>query len=489
MPPRRLVREGPGAHSEDYKLFTDLAPVGMFLSTTDGRFLWVNRALAEIFGYDSPDAVLANVTNIAEDIYDDPALREGVVEAVRQNPKHARFSHVYRRRDGSRFQAHLNLSLSRDEDGRPFLIGTIEDVTELEQALADLRESEERFHAIFDYAPLGIYQSTPEGEYRLVNPKFAELFGYSSPRQLLEEVKNAENLYLDPAQRLEMLEILEEEDSVLEFESVAKRRDGSTFIAQRAVRAIRENGRITRLKGFVQDVTKRRELERQREDVDRLVRHDLRSPVVSFQAGLRLLRSDDARLDKGEVLDHLERNCDQMLRLLDLSRDVGKMERGEFRLNSEAVDLSDLVGEAAECAAESCFGVEVKLPEDCRLSVSGDRTLLFCLFENLLRNAVEASEPGREVRVEAGDEEGLALVTVANPTPVPESLRDCFFDKYATYGKSHGTGLGTYWARLIADAHHGGIELDTGDEQGTRVTVKLPQWQGDDPLASPLQPR
>ena len=60
---------------------------------------------------------------------------------------------------------------------------------------------------------------------------------------------------------------------------------------------------------------------------------------------------------------------------------------------------------------------------------------------------------------------------------VPAQVREIFFDKYATYGKIQGTGLGTYSARLIARTQGGDVAMDTSEDAGTTVTVTLPEAQ------------
>ena len=60
---------------------------------------------------------------------------------------------------------------------------------------------------------------------------------------------------------------------------------------------------------------------------------------------------------------------------------------------------------------------------------------------------------------------------------MPVKIRKQFFDKYATFGKKHGTGLGTYSARLMVEAQKGEISMETSEEQGTTITVTLPTNQ------------
>ena len=67
-------------------------------------------------------------------------------------------------------------------------------------------------------------------------------------------------------------------------------------------------------------------------------------------------------------------------------------------------------------------------------------------------------------------------ITIRNTGAVPANIRERFFDKYVSTGKSGGTGLGTYSARMLAEAQRGGVELSVSDENNsTEVTVTLPR--------------
>jgi len=108
------------------------------------------------------------------------------------------------------------------------------------------------------------------------------------------------------------------------------------------------------------------------------------------------------------------------------------------------------------------------------LLVLGERRLVDTVFVNLLRNAAEASPEGEEILVRLRTEDGQAVATLHNKGAVPTDIRERFFEKYATSGKVHGTGLGTYSARLMVRAMNGGIELDTSEPDATTLVVRLP---------------
>jgi sensor histidine kinase regulating citrate/malate metabolism len=93
---------------------------------------------------------------------------------------------------------------------------------------------------------------------------------------------------------------------------------------------------------------------------------------------------------------------------------------------------------------------------------------------NLIRNALEACcSVGDTVSIVISCENNEGIISVTNPGTVPESIRDIFFEKYATAGKVCGTGLGTYSARLMAETQNGKITMTTNSQE-TCITVKLP---------------
>jgi signal transduction histidine kinase len=103
-------------------------------------------------------------------------------------------------------------------------------------------------------------------------------------------------------------------------------------------------------------------------------------------------------------------------------------------------------------------------------SVAGNQLLLYSMLHNLVRNATEASTAGDTVRITLADGE----IRIHNRAAVPEIMRGRFFEKYATSGKENGSGLGTYSARLITEAHGGSIAMTTSEVDGTTLTIVLP---------------
>ena len=109
------------------------------------------------------------------------------------------------------------------------------------------------------------------------------------------------------------------------------------------------------------------------------------------------------------------------------------------------------------------------------MRVLGDELLCYSMFNNLLRNAMEAAHGKTAIAIDLAPVEDRVAISITNDGVVPVEIRSTFFDKFSTSGKQGGTGLGTFSAQLIAKTQNGDISMATSDEaQTTTIIVNLP---------------
>ncbi len=241
-----------------------------------------------------------------------------------------------------------------------------------------------------------------------------------------------------------------------------------------------------------------REAFRLREEVERIARHDLKTPLASIATVPRLLRQRHALTpEDDELLGTVERAALRVLSMVNLSLDLFRMEEGSYRLRAQAVDLAALVQTVARelqaHARSKQLRMTLDLPEE-PVYAQGEELLCYSTVANLLKNALEASPDGAEVRVRLrrvsdGNGDAVAL-DIHNVGEVPVEIREHFFDKYATHGKPGGTGLGAYSARLMARVQRGSLRMNSGPK-GTTLSLRLPLWHAAPPrkLASAAVPQ
>ena len=222
-----------------------------------------------------------------------------------------------------------------------------------------------------------------------------------------------------------------------------------------------------------------------RDDVERITRHDLKSPLNSIIAIPRILAEKNVLSDDGDVqlLRTVERCGRKMLNMINRSLDLYKMEVGGYELAAQPMDILPMIQGVMEEALASPVakgkrgllrleGLPVKSGDEFWSEV--EEMLSYPMFSNLILNAFEASSQGQVVEVDLESRDSEALVKITNNGLVPEAIRSNFFEKYVTRGKQGGTGLGTYSARLCAETQKGSISMDVLDGERTRITVSLP---------------
>ena len=271
-----------------------------------------------------------------------------------------------------------------------------------------------------------------------------------------------------------------------------RRADGSyIWIHAEGISHVDEAGRTRYFITSFQDVTRFREQEkllgrqnealkenvRLREEVERIGRHDIKTPLNSIVAVPRLLR-EGRKLgpEADELLGIVERAGYRILSMVNLSLDLYKMEQGSYVFRPDAVDLTDLIGKViADVRTHAASkGVQVRQVVKHVPYAWAEELLCYSLLANLLKNAVEASPEGAQVWVRPQACDAGVQVTIHNRGAVPAAIRDTFFEKYSSLGKASGTGLGTYSARLMARVQAGDVAMRTSDEDGTTLVVTLP---------------
>ncbi len=229
----------------------------------------------------------------------------------------------------------------------------------------------------------------------------------------------------------------------------------------------------------LQDIKRQNELlienARLREDVDRITRHDLKSPIAVALHGSQALLVSPLTPSQREHAHMIETAAENALEMINRTLDVYKMEQGTYQPALQMFDLGDMLGRVCQQAQFTFDSDDVTVGYDKPEGVSclGEPLLCYSLFSNVLKNAIEASPPGGRVTVNIAPGYGNLHVMVDNAGEVPQAARERFFEKYAPSDKIGGNGLGTYSIRLMAEVQGGSVSMDTGHGR-TRLTITLP---------------
>jgi signal transduction histidine kinase len=222
------------------------------------------------------------------------------------------------------------------------------------------------------------------------------------------------------------------------------------------------------------------EITRLREDIERLTRHDLKTPLNALIGYPQLLLLDNnLTAEQRGYLEQMLEAGNEMLNMINNSLDLFKMETGRYLFRAEPVELIAIIERINRDLRMLTEPYNIKIQmqvEDAEQNgfrVLAENNLVYSLFANLIRNAIEACAVNDIITVTLHYEMNDGVVAITNPGTVPESVRDTFFEKYSTAGKNHGTGLGTYSAKLMAETQNGSIAMTTNNQE-TCITVRLP---------------
>jgi PAS domain S-box-containing protein len=387
-----------------------------------------------------------------------------------------------------------------DESGNVIrLTGTAQDVTGRVEAEAQLRESEERFRAVFDSAAVGIHVLDPQGRITTCNRAFASMLGYEPA-----ELAGVEILALTHLEDQDGSEQLSEQvlAGTVEYARLEKRylaKDGSSVWVNVIVVPIGEPGDEARYRiGLVDDLRERRQLEedlrhaQKMEAVGRLaggVAHDFNNLLLAIRGYSELAlteldeTADAARTDIEQIKEATERAASLTGQLLAFSR--------KQILHPRPVDLSELVAEWTDLLRR-VVGEGVELETNLDLSptpVRLDPLQMEQALLNLVINACDAM--GDEGRLTIGtanlvwdgsSAEGMSIppgqyvkLSVSDTgSGMDDATKQRVFEPFFTTKSSGGTGLGLSTAYGFVEQSGGHMLVESAPGKGATFELYFP---------------
>lgn len=219
---------------------------------------------------------------------------------------------------------------------------------------------------------------------------------------------------------------------------------------------------------------------RLREQVERIMRHDLKTPLTAFIGIPALLKNRrDLPADVVESVCMLEKSGVKMLNMINSSMDLYKIETGIYKIRPVPVEMIRIVRQIEFELSEliNARGLRVKIcinGEEAvigsRFAINGEETLCYSMLANFLKNAFEASPENGLISVTFYDKPQTSI-RVNNSGEIPEAIRDKFLHKFVSHGKVGGTGLGGYSASLMARAMGGNVSFTSDESSGTTIII------------------
>ena len=232
-----------------------------------------------------------------------------------------------------------------------------------------------------------------------------------------------------------------------------------------------------------------RRAEAMRDDLTRMIVHDLRTPLTAISASLGLLKQlPGAAMSETQarVVERTTRAAQRLNRMIDDILTVGKMETGELELEREEVALAELLGERLDAFQAQAESERKALSLECEPDLKAylDPALTGRVVENLVGNAFKYTEQGGRIAVFAQEKNGYLHLRVQDDGEgVPDNYKEYIFKKFGQVPQDDGrparkgTGLGLTFCRLVAEVHGGEIWVEDAPGGGSDFHLRLPARQ------------
>jgi PAS domain S-box-containing protein len=386
-----------------------------------------------------------------------------------------------------------------------FMAGQVALAIERKRSEEALRDSEEKFRALFEASSQGVLIQDEE-RFLEVNPAAARVLGFGSPADLVGKGPRDTSPPFQPggepsevvAQR-QVVRCMEQGST--RFEWLSRRPGGGDFPVDVILTRIEMRGRRL-IQAVVDDISQRKraeaellralarekELSQLKSDFVSLVSHEFRTPLGIIASSAEILRDYLGRLEEGERREHLESITKNVRRMAELMEEVlllGRFEAGKIDFKPLSLDLRlafhRLVDEVMSATGDRCpIRLELgDLPAEAR----ADDRLLRHVFTNLLSNAVKYSGAGEPVEFRVWREKAEAVAVIRDRgIGIPDGDRPWLFQAFhrgRNVGQRPGSGLGLVVVKRCVELHGGRVELESHEGRGTTVMVRLPVFGAD----------
>lgn len=350
----------------------------------------------------------------------------------------------------------------------------------LENASSGEAMQRARLESLIEYMGAGLMLIDEKGYVLLVNRTYREMFN-------IQEKSNGK-LYYRVLPNEKMSQVIEDvyltEKPNRKQSSVRFGLNSRTFMVS-AAPIFSKDGRVQGTTVVFNDITEIKKLEQMRKDFVANVSHELKTPLTSIKGFAETLLdgAQDVPEIREQFLNIIHDESERMQTLVEDLLELSRLEQDNYQLETTIVDVTSLLRETATLlqrkAEEKQMQIHLETEEE--VFIRADLNRLKQVVVNLVANALNYTPSGGNVWISLEDgEEAVMLRIKDDGIGIHPKEMQRIFERFYRIDKarsrnSGGTGLGLAIVKHIIDLHHGTIEVDSEENQGTTFTIRLPK--------------
>ncbi len=484
------------------ELILESAHEGIYGTDLQGNLTFVNKAAAEALGYDPEEMLGRNAHELFHHSRADGTRLspdECPMRLATESRTHVRVTdEAFWTRDGEAVRVHYSAMPITDDGERRGTVIVFRPITEEEAAREELERLRRLSQLILTWAGEGIFGVDLSGRITFANPAAGTMLGFEPDElggrrahDLVQHTRADGSLH--PEEQSLIYAAFRDDDVYHVSDEVFWRRSGDFFPVEYTSTPLREAGELVGAVVVFQDITERKNAERElRETLRELARsnreleqfayvvsHDLQEPLRMVQSYVELLRrryGDRLEDDAQEFLDFALSGARRMQRMVE---DLLRYSRLDSRGGEMAPTDLDEVMQEVEANLRTAIeesGAEIraeKLP-----TVVADRSQMVQLLQNLISNAIKfRGDDAPLVEIRSVRQNGHYLISVSdNGIGIPaEQVERVFaiFQRLHSQDRYPGTGIGLAICRKIVERHGGRIWVESEPGEGTTFFFTL----------------
>lgn len=468
------------------------------------RIVFVNPAFTTLSGYPQEE-VIGQPPHLLQRLETD----RGILDFLYQHPirkTYFRGETTNYRKDGREYFMDWQITTIDDENQHhQFFVAIQRDVTERHRAEVALRKSEATFRALFEAASEGILISDIDGKILHINQQMEILFGYTTdeligkPIEILVPERFRDN-HLHFREQYTHNPYIRQMGSGLTL--YGQRKDGTEFAIEISLSYV--DGEELLLMAFIQDITERLQAQQERLETELLrvelikerelhelknrfistITHEFRTPLAVIQTASDLLQTNYDKLseeNREKYFSRIRVYLDNLNSMVDDVFTLNQAQMGRVRTNPTLFALTPFCHEIANIfdlykpSTQHEFSLTIETAVE---QVYLDKDLLYHILTNLLSNAIKYSPDGGELQLHVSREPDSYIFRLRDHgIGIPQDEHKRIFEAFhrgRNVGNISGTGLGLAIVKNYLDLQKGTIEVDSDEQAGTTMTVRLP---------------